>query len=279
MTGAVIRGHAQRAHRCRQHLKPAAHCAGASLRTNTALAARKQPVALAPRAALQGRLPDAAVPSPPPPAPAHPHPFSPPPQHTAGAPPLVRMRPAPPPPRRRTRTRARFSGAAGPCRRARQSRPPLTRASRDLSARRFPPSNTSRPDSLRGGVSPPPPALRRSPVSTSPLDSVRRWRRARHTTAIFSRVARPPRPLARAQAHFPCGAPPRRACAPTAKPRPNLSRERGRAGWRDAGKRGGETRERAEKRARKRLPPRRSGPAARSVRGARARFRKSCGFL
>ena len=87
VTGAVIRGRAQRAHRCRQHLKPAAHCAGASLRTDTALAAHKQPFALAPRAALQGRSPDAAVPSPPPPAPAHPHPFSPPPNAPPAHPP------------------------------------------------------------------------------------------------------------------------------------------------------------------------------------------------
>ena len=200
------------------------------------------------------------------------------PTHRRRTPPRAHA-PSAAPPRRRTRTRARFSGAAGLCRRARQSRPPLTRASRDLSARRFPPSNTSFPDSLGDGVSPSFSPLRRSPVSTSPLDSLGRWRRARHTTAIFSRVARPPRPLARAQAHFPRGAPPRRECAPTAKPRPNPSRERGRAGRRDAGKRGGETRVRAEKRARKRLPTRRSGPAARSVRGARARFRKSCGFL
>lgn len=232
------------------------HCARSTQTASRACAARRPPRAVARRRG----------------------PFSAP--ACAGAPPLVRMRPAPPPPRRRTRTRARFSGAAGPCRRARQSRPPLTRASRDLSARRFPPSNTSlsRFASRRRFASPsgyaPLPCLHvtlRFGPALAPC--------APHDRNLFARRQTSSAPRARARALSAWRpAAPRVPPDGETPPKPVL-RKRSRGVARRRKTRGRNAR--TSGKARPEAPPPEAKWAGRPERArrARARFRKSCGFL
>ena len=166
------------------------HCARS---TQTASRART-------RAALQGRLPDAAVPSPPPPAPAHPHPFSPPPTHRRRTPPRAHAPSAAPPSAPHAHARA----LQRRCRAVQAGVPvtsPLTRASRDLSARRFPPSNTSlsrfasrRRFASRSG-SAPLPCLHVTPRFAPPLAPC-----APHDRNLFARRQTSSAPRARAGA-------------------------------------------------------------------------------